>query len=135
MMKMAIRVTLVFLFSTVLCLPVHGAHISDHYPDNEAKILILGAGAAGLQTARTLHDAGMDDFIIIEAADRIGGRVHDTQFAGMNVELGAGWVYPNSRTIDIVEDLDLNRTANNYDSFTFRNDTGHNITDEAFFSL
>ncbi|XP_022094556.1 polyamine oxidase-like [Acanthaster planci] len=107
------------------------AVIVDH-GDTEARVLILGAGASGLQAARTLHDAGLDDFIIIEAADRIGGRVHSTQFAGVTVNLGALWAAPeNSPTDQIVKKLDLSRHMSNYDSLTIRNTTGDDVTDEA----
>ena len=38
-------------------------------------VLILGGGLAGITAAHTLYEAGMTDFILLEAADRIGGRV------------------------------------------------------------
>lgn len=37
-------------------------------------VVVIGAGAAGLAAARTLHDAGVD-VLVLEARDRIGGRV------------------------------------------------------------
>ncbi|XP_038045962.1 polyamine oxidase 7-like [Patiria miniata] len=118
-----------FLDLLLLCLFTQG--LGDH-ADNQARILILGAGASGLQAARTLHDAGMDDFIVVEAADRIGGRVQSTQFAGYTVGLGALWAAPEySKTDQIVRDLDLGRHPSDYDNLTIRNATGHDVTDEA----
>ena len=38
-------------------------------------IAIVGAGIAGLNTALTLHDAGLS-YTLYEASDRIGGRMH-----------------------------------------------------------
>ncbi|XP_022111706.1 polyamine oxidase-like, partial [Acanthaster planci] len=103
------------------------------YSDNDARVLILGGGAAGLQAARTLHDAGIDDFIIIEAANRLGGRVADTQFADMTVELGPTWALPEvSRVVDLVRDLNLSHRASDYDSLLFRNESGVDVTEEAF---
>ena len=37
--------------------------------------LIIGAGAAGIAAARKLHDAGQK-VAILEARNRIGGRIH-----------------------------------------------------------
>jgi polyamine oxidase len=42
--------------------------------------------------ARVLADNGVEDFLILEAADRIGGRLMKHEFAGLTVESGAGWV-------------------------------------------
>lgn len=35
---------------------------------------------------------GVEDFIILEASDRIGGRIRKENFGGVSVELGAGWI-------------------------------------------
>nr|CAB3258325.1 lysine-specific histone demethylase 1B-like [Phallusia mammillata] len=40
------------------------------------KVIVIGAGPAGLAAARQLHNFGCD-VICVEARDRIGGRVHD----------------------------------------------------------
>ncbi|MBI5668295.1 MAG: FAD-dependent oxidoreductase [Chloroflexi bacterium] len=58
--------------------------------------LIIGAGMAGLAAARELHDAG-ETVIILEARERIGGRIHtDRTFAGIPVELGAEFIHGDS---------------------------------------
>src|SRR6185312_984462 len=57
-------------------------------------ILILGAGAAGLAAARDLSRAGRE-VIVVEARDRVGGRVftHRDQEAPVPIELGAEFVH------------------------------------------
>ena len=39
------------------------------------KIVIIGAGIAGVSAATTLVNAGFTDFVILEATDRVGGRI------------------------------------------------------------
>jgi phytoene dehydrogenase-like protein len=62
--------------------------------DGDADVLVLGAGVAGLAAARVLVDAGRR-VRVLEARDRIGGRVHtrhlpDTPFP---IELGAEFIH------------------------------------------
>ena len=38
--------------------------------------LIIGAGAAGIAAAAKLYENDITDIIIIEAENRIGGRIH-----------------------------------------------------------
>ena len=61
-------------------------------PMGRKKVLILGAGAAGITAAKTLHDKGITDFVVLEGQDYIGGRMKQASFAGMKVELGANWI-------------------------------------------
>lgn len=44
------------------------------------KIIIVGAGASGIAAASKLSQRGMNDFVILEANKRIGGRVHTVNF-------------------------------------------------------
>lgn len=47
---------------------------------------------------KTLSDSGIDDFLLVEYQDRIGGRMHDVRFGNGSqgnpyiVEAGANWV-------------------------------------------
>ncbi|XP_021718950.1 polyamine oxidase-like [Chenopodium quinoa] len=56
-------------------------------------VIIVGAGMSGISAAKDLHDQGVKDFIFLEATDRIGGRIHKTEFAGHAVEMGANWLH------------------------------------------
>ncbi|WP_292785870.1 MULTISPECIES: flavin monoamine oxidase family protein [unclassified Microbacterium] len=53
--------------------------------------VIVGAGVAGLTAARLLQDAGRT-VVVLEARDRIGGRVHTDRTDGV-VDLGASWIH------------------------------------------
>ncbi|MDN5795611.1 MAG: FAD-dependent oxidoreductase [Intrasporangium sp.] len=56
------------------------------------KVLVVGAGFAGLIAARELRAAG-SEVEIFEARDRIGGRAWTEQRMGYTLELGATWVH------------------------------------------
>ncbi|OMC48170.1 monoamine oxidase [Mycobacterium sp. IS-2888] len=55
-------------------------------------VLIVGAGMAGLSAARSLADAGWP-VRVIEARDRIGGRVYTNRNWGAPLEMGASWIH------------------------------------------
>ncbi|MDU6339318.1 flavin monoamine oxidase family protein [Cutibacterium granulosum] len=56
--------------------------------------IIVGAGLAGLQAATTLSAAGKD-IVVLEARDRVGGRVENIALKdGRIVEMGGQWVSP-----------------------------------------
>lgn len=44
------------------------------------KIVIVGAGASGIAAASKLFEYGFGDVTILEAEDRIGGRIYTTSF-------------------------------------------------------
>ncbi|RZC72582.1 hypothetical protein C5167_048063, partial [Papaver somniferum] len=55
-------------------------------------VIVVGAGMSGITAAKTLSDAGIKNILILEATNRIGGRIRKTNFAGVPVEVGASWV-------------------------------------------
>ncbi|CBI24940.3 hypothetical protein VitviT2T_020541 [Vitis vinifera] len=55
-------------------------------------VIVVGAGVSGISAAKVLAEKGVEDLVILEASDRIGGRVRKEDFGGVSVELGAGWV-------------------------------------------
>lgn len=71
-------------------------------------VIIVGAGAAGLATGRTLHDAGRS-ILMLEARDRIGGRIHTNyDFAAIPIEFGAEFIHGNHAvTVDLVKSAGL----------------------------
>jgi monoamine oxidase len=56
-------------------------------------VVIVGAGAAGIAAARRLAAAGKQ-FVLLEAADEVGGRcITDTRIFGVPYDRGAHWIY------------------------------------------
>jgi monoamine oxidase len=56
------------------------------------RIVVVGAGMAGLAAARRLADAGMD-ITVLDARDRIGGRMWTDTSLGVPIDLGAAWIH------------------------------------------
>ncbi|XVF79652.1 hypothetical protein PTKIN_Ptkin15bG0006100 [Pterospermum kingtungense] len=59
---------------------------------SRSSVIIVGAGVSGISAAKALAESGVEDLIILEASDRIGGRIRKENFGGVSVELGAGWI-------------------------------------------
>jgi monoamine oxidase len=55
-------------------------------------ILVIGAGAAGIAAARAARGAGRS-VVVLEARDRIGGRVATDHRFGVPFDLGARWLH------------------------------------------
>lgn len=49
------------------------------------KIIIIGAGAAGISAAARLIERGLENIIILEGKDRIGGRIHTVEFCKLKI--------------------------------------------------
>nr|KYP67951.1 Polyamine oxidase 1 [Cajanus cajan] len=59
---------------------------------SRSSVIIVGAGVSGISAAKVLAENGVKDIVILEASDRIGGRIRKENFGGFSVELGAGWI-------------------------------------------
>lgn len=55
-------------------------------------VIVIGAGMAGASAAHDLHGAGKS-VLILEASDRIGGRIWSDRSDDATVDLGAGWIH------------------------------------------
>ena len=64
------------------------------------RIAVIGAGLAGLAAADALQRAG-SDVIVLEARDRVGGRVWSRRLAnGAVVEMGAEFILPGNTVVE-----------------------------------
>ncbi|KAL9654320.1 hypothetical protein ABK040_010351 [Willaertia magna] len=55
------------------------------------EVLIVGGGLAGLACANYLNEVGMNDFLIVDSANRLGGRIYSDTEHG--IEIGAEYVH------------------------------------------
>jgi monoamine oxidase len=63
---------------------------------SECDVVVVGAGVAGLAAAAALRRAGLD-CVVIEAADRIGGRAWTTPLGDAPFDHGASWLHAAGR--------------------------------------
>jgi polyamine oxidase len=56
------------------------------------RVVVVGAGIAGLTVASALAQAGVE-CVVLEARDRVGGRLHTVDLAGSPVDLGGSWIH------------------------------------------
>ena len=85
----------------LLCLVTTGTCQAQCPGQMDADVLILGAGMSGLGAAETLSQNGINNFLIIDQRDKVGGRIQTMKFGGGIVELGPQWV--------VFDDLDISR--------------------------
>lgn len=77
------RIARVLMLALTLCLHRLCAETYD--------VIVIGAGAAGLAAAQDLHREGYQ-VVVLEARERIGGRIATDRSHGIPIELGAGWI-------------------------------------------
>lgn len=70
-------------------------------------VVVIGAGAAGLTAAHELRKAGLT-VAVLEARDRVGGRLWTDRIEGAMLEIGGQWVSPDQTAlIDTLDELGL----------------------------
>ena len=70
------------------------AAVKSDSPRRNQSVVIVGAGVAGLAAADELRANGFEDVVILEARDRIGGRVWTGTIGGkIPIDLGASWIH------------------------------------------
>lgn len=56
------------------------------------RVVVVGAGISGLTIANALTNGGVA-CVVVEARDRIGGRLHTIDMAGSPVDMGGSWIH------------------------------------------
>ena len=92
---------------------------SNFFIGTKPKVIIIGAGFAGLSAAYYLHKKKID-FVILEARNRISGRVFShtmDEKENLIIELGAEWVgNSHERMQNLCNEFGLELQNNQFDS-------------------
>jgi monoamine oxidase len=85
---------------------------------SQSPIYVIGAGIAGLACAQKLIDAGKD-VIVLEASNRIGGRIKTESVNSNTYDLGASWIHgiQQNPIWDIAQSNNIKTAVFNYDKF------------------
>ncbi|MFF9045147.1 flavin monoamine oxidase family protein [Streptomyces parvulus] len=69
-------------------------------PQESHDVVVIGAGASGLAAATALHTTGRD-VVVLEARDRVGGRLLSTpvEEPGRALDLGATWFWDGEQRV------------------------------------
>ncbi|MBT0768041.1 FAD-dependent oxidoreductase [Kineosporia sp. J2-2] len=74
---------------------------------SEVDVVVVGAGVTGLTAATRLVKAGRS-VVVLEARDRVGGRLWTDTVDGVRLELGGQWVSPDqSALLETIDELGL----------------------------
>lgn len=94
-------------------------------PTPSPRVIVVGAGIAGLAAAQRLKGAGFE-VVVLEARDRIGGRVNtSTNPSGTTVDLGAGWIHGNWAEFEaLVAGMGLATANTDFKAMTYFRTTG-----------
>ncbi|MGB2679764.1 MAG: NAD(P)/FAD-dependent oxidoreductase [Candidatus Competibacter sp.] len=90
------------------------------------RILVIGAGLAGLAAAQKLQKQG-HDVIVVEARNRIGGRIWtSSQWPEIPLDLGATWIHgvKGNPLTKLAEKINAKRLATSYASTIVYNAVG-----------
>jgi monoamine oxidase len=86
-----------------------------------ADVVIVGAGFSGLTTARALAEAGRK-VVVLEARNRVGGRVKAGTIAGRTVDVGGMWAAASqTRILELIKEFGFQLVP--------QFETGKNITE------
>ena len=92
-------------------------------------VCVVGAGVAGLRCAAVLTERGVN-VTVLEARDRVGGRVHQVSLAGRTLDMGANWIHGTSGNpiLDIAKETET-ETAKIGDDTIFFDENGSTFDD------
>lgn len=69
-------------------------------------VVVVGAGAAGVATAYYLRDSGLD-VVVLDENDHVGGRARAVRVGGLTVNVGAMFVYRDTRAEQLASELGI----------------------------
>jgi monoamine oxidase len=101
-------------------------------PDNTKRVLVVGAGISGLTAAQELRKEGFS-VLVLEARDRIGGRILTDTSWNTPIELGASWIHQsqNNPIKELCLKKGIHTQISNYQNALIYNEEGNVLSAEA----
>lgn len=99
-------------------------------PSRKKKIIIIGAGMSGIAAGRALADAG-HDVTIVEARNRIGGRIWSDDSLGTTLDFGASWIeeFNGNPVADLAREYNVETIPTDFDSIYLYDADGTKLDD------
>lgn len=96
------------------------------------RVIVIGAGLAGLAAARELQDQAYE-VVVLEGRDRIGGRLWtSTKWADIPLDMGASWIHgmDGNPLTELAEAAKAKLIETSYDSNQIYDVDGRELSDE-----
>jgi monoamine oxidase len=121
---LSVRVVLLVLWTVAILFPATRVFA---LPVPPPRVIVVGAGIAGLAAAQRLTTSGFA-VTVLEARSRVGGRVYtDTNVTGTTLDLGAGWIHGSQPQFEAVV-ASMNLVQKNTDFTAMRFHSSSNQT-------
>ncbi len=85
----------------------HGRDVEEAHP---IKVVVIGAGASGVAAASRLSQYPDNIKVtVLEASDRVGGRIKSDEFGEQDVAMGAQWIHGEEGNVayQMAQELDI----------------------------
>ncbi|KAJ6642458.1 Polyamine oxidase 1 [Pseudolycoriella hygida] len=110
-----------FFFTAIILLQCTSNGNTIEPQNTHHRVVIVGAGISGYSAAARLIENELDDILVLEAEDRIGGRIHSVPINGGIIDMGAQWLHGQGGNI-IYEMIGANFS---FGDSSFENTTYH----------
>lgn len=95
------------------------------------KVIVIGAGMAGIAAAKMLQKNGFD-VIVLEGQNRLGGRIRSEEFEGSTIDFGASWIHGSigNPITQLAKEYNIQTKDTDYDNVQLWNSKGQQLSED-----